>query len=209
MMRKRAWSQSLLPATASPARCHASPCLQDTGRRVVSVGYRACCHPQPGVTPLLAQDTGRRGSGLPKNRWQRSLCLMPRPLLLVITNMRGRAACIVPRLILLKNREAQRPDACQAYPGQKRAWSKLMYSWGGRSNGGRRKQPNVPFCNIYLYIYIEKNNEGWACVLLRSFAKAHCILCVLLRSLQKNVAFFTFFYVLNPLVPIDTFFIRF
>ena len=125
---------------------------------------------------------------------------MPRPLLLVIINMRGRAACIVPRLILPKNREAQRPDACQAYPGQKRAWSKLMYSWGGRSNGGGRKQPNVPFCNIYLYIYIEKKNEDWACVLLRSFAKERCILCVLcvlLRSLQKNVAFFAFFYALK------------
>ena len=29
---------------------------------------------------------------------------------------------------------------------------------------------------------------------LRSFAKEHCVLCVLLRSLQKNVAFFAFFY---------------
>ena len=35
------------------------------------------------------------------------------------------------------------------------------------------------------------------CVLLRSFAKECCVLCVLLRSLQKNVAFFAFFYVLK------------
>ena len=34
------------------------------------------------------------------------------------------------------------------------------------------------------------------CVLLHSFAKEHCILCILLRSLQKNVAFFALFYVL-------------
>ena len=32
-------------------------------------------------------------------------------------------------------------------------------------------------------------------VLLRSFAKECCILCVFLRSLQKNIAFFAFFYI--------------
>ena len=68
------------------------------------------------------------------------------------------------------------------------------------------------YISIYLYIsvyiYIEKKNEGWAmgmcsfqknatfCVLLHSFAKERCILCIVLRSLQKNVAFFVFFYVL-------------
>ena len=71
---------------------------------------------------------------------------------------------------------------------------------------------------IYLqYIYIEKKNERWACILfkrtqrsaffckrtlcsLRSFmffVKECCVLCNLLRSLQKKVAFFAFFYVLN------------
>ena len=75
------------------------------------------------------------------------------------------------------------------------------------------------YISIYLYIsvyiYIEKKNEGWAMGMcsfqkvLRSFAffckrtlhslhcftffaKERCILCVLLRSLQKNVAFFAF-----------------
>ena len=53
---------------------------------------------------------------------------------------------------------------------------------------------------IYIYIYIYWKRNGKFCVLLqknemfsRSFtflAKEHCILCVLLRSLQKNVAFF-------------------
>ena len=38
------------------------------------------------------------------------------------------------------------------------------------------------------------------CNVLRSFAffaKECCVLCILLRSLQKNVAFFAFFYVLK------------
>ena len=34
------------------------------------------------------------------------------------------------------------------------------------------------------------------CVLLHSFAKEYCVLCLLLRSLQNNVAFFAFFYIL-------------
>ena len=34
------------------------------------------------------------------------------------------------------------------------------------------------------------------CILLRSFAKERCVLCILLRSLQKNIAFFAFYYVL-------------
>ena len=73
-------------------------------------------------------------------------------------------------------------------------------------------------------MYIEKKNEGWAmgnghallfkrtqhsaffCVLLRKnvaslhsfmfFAKERCVLCILLRSLQNNIVFFVFFYVL-------------
>ena len=56
------------------------------------------------------------------------------------------------------------------------------------------------------YIYIEKKNAMF-CVLLQKnktfsrsftfFAKEQNGLCVLLRSLQKNVAFFAFFYVLK------------
>ena len=36
---------------------------------------------------------------------------------------------------------------------------------------------------------------------LRSFAKERCALCVLLHYLQKNVAFFAFFYVLCKISP--------
>ena len=60
------------------------------------------------------------------------------------------------------------------------------------------------FLYIYLYIYWKKN--GTFCVLLQKnktfsrsftfFAKERYVLCVLLRSLQKNVAFFAFFSVL-------------
>ena len=60
---------------------------------------------------------------------------------------------------------------------------------------------------LYLYIYIYRKKErglgmrsfqkhATFCVLSRSFAKERCILCVLLHSLQKNVAFFAFFYIL-------------
>ena len=58
----------------------------------------------------------------------------------------------------------------------------------------------------YLYIYIEKKNATF-CILLQKnetfsrsftfFAKERNVLCVLLRSLQKNVVFFAFFYVLK------------
>ena len=56
---------------------------------------------------------------------------------------------------------------------------------------------------IYLYIYIEKKIEGWACVLFKRtqhsafFCKRMKRSHVLLRSLQKNIAFFAFFYVLK------------
>ena len=58
---------------------------------------------------------------------------------------------------------------------------------------------------IFLCIYIEKKERGLGnghaffskeCNILRSFAKEGCVACVLLRSLQKNVAMFAFFYVL-------------
>ena len=60
--------------------------------------------------------------------------------------------------------------------------------------------------NIYLYICIKKNTglgmrsfqkNATFCILLRSFAKECCVLCVLLRCLQKNIAFFPFFYILK------------
>ena len=73
------------------------------------------------------------------------------------------------------------------------------------------------YISIYISIYIERKKKGRAGVLfkrtqhsaffckrtlhsLRSFtffAKERCVLCVLLRSLQKNVVFFAFFYVLK------------
>ena len=63
------------------------------------------------------------------------------------------------------------------------------------------------YISIYIYIYIYwKKERGLCmrshqknatfCVLLPSFAKEHCILWVLLRSLQKNIALFAFFYLL-------------
>ena len=58
----------------------------------------------------------------------------------------------------------------------------------------------------YIHIYTEKKNKGSFAFFckrtLRSlhsftfFAKECCVLCVLLRSLQKNVVFFAFFCVL-------------
>ena len=50
---------------------------------------------------------------------------------------------------------------------------------------------NIYIIYIYLYIYIEKRRERSA-----FFCKRTKCSCVLLRSLQKNVAFFAFFYVL-------------
>ena len=53
---------------------------------------------------------------------------------------------------------------------------------------------------IYIYIFKKRTRVGHAFFtkerkVLRSFA-FFCILCILLRSLQKNVAFFALFYVL-------------
>ena len=55
---------------------------------------------------------------------------------------------------------------------------------------------------MYIYLLKKRTRVGVAFfskerTVLRSFAKEHCILCVLLHSLQKNVAFFAFFYVLK------------
>ena len=59
---------------------------------------------------------------------------------------------------------------------------------------------------VSIYLYIEKKKATF-CVLLQKnetflrslmfFAKERNVLCVLLRSLQKNVAFSAFFYVLK------------
>ena len=49
---------------------------------------------------------------------------------------------------------------------------------------------------IYIYIYIEKKNETFSHS-FPFFAKERNILWVLLCSLQKNVAFSAFFYILN------------
>ena len=48
---------------------------------------------------------------------------------------------------------------------------------------------------MYIYIYIEKKNATF-CILLQ---KNTTSLCILLRSLQKNVAFSAFFYVLKKI----------
>ena len=49
---------------------------------------------------------------------------------------------------------------------------------------------------IYISIYIYCKKKGTFSRSFTFFAKECCVLCVLLRSLQKNVAFFAFFYVL-------------
>ena len=68
----------------------------------------------------------------------------------------------------------------------------------------RKKRKFRSFINIY--IYIEKKNRTFRVLLQKNetfsrsftfFAKECCILGVLLRSLQKNTAFFAFFYVLS------------
>ena len=45
---------------------------------------------------------------------------------------------------------------------------------------------------MYLYIFIEKKNEGWAFPLFKRMQRS-AFFCVLL---QKNIAFFAFFYIL-------------
>ena len=45
---------------------------------------------------------------------------------------------------------------------------------------------------IYLYIDIEKKNATFYV-----FAKERNVLCIILCSLQKNIAFFAFFYILK------------
>ena len=70
-----------------------------------------------------------------------------------------------------------------------------------------RLKKNLMFFFQYIFIYINWKKNGTFCVLLQKnetfsrsftfFAKERCVLCVLLRSLQKNVAFFAFFYVLK------------
>ena len=58
----------------------------------------------------------------------------------------------------------------------------------------------------YIYKYILKKKRGLGnghaffskeCNVLHSFAKEHCVLCILFCSLQKNVALFAFFYILK------------
>ena len=63
------------------------------------------------------------------------------------------------------------------------------------------------YISIYIYIYVLIKKNATFCVLFQKietfsrsftfFAKEWNVLCVLLRSLQKNFAFFVFFYVLK------------
>ena len=46
------------------------------------------------------------------------------------------------------------------------------------------------------FCFLLQKNETFSCS-FTFFAKECCILCVLLRSLQKNIAFCAFFYILK------------